>query len=67
MAKRKEYNCSSVNLDRFIRPSLRWAGLYLRLEEFSGVTSRRHLKCQHVAITLRCLQISGFSDDVVVD
>src|SRR5689334_8679279 len=31
--------CSSVNRDRFIRPSLRWAGLYLRLEEFQGVTS----------------------------
>jgi hypothetical protein len=33
--------CSSVNRDRFIRPSLRWAGLYLRLEEFQGVTSPR--------------------------
>jgi glucosamine 6-phosphate synthetase-like amidotransferase/phosphosugar isomerase protein len=31
--------CSSVNRDRFIRPSLRWGGLYLRLEEFQGVTS----------------------------
>src|SRR5204862_5316080 len=29
-------------------------------EEFSGVTSRRHIKCQHVAITLRCLQIQDF-------
>ena len=24
--------CSSLNLDRFIRPSLRWAGLYVRLD-----------------------------------
>ena len=31
--------CSSVNLDRFIRPSLRWAGLSLTVEEFQGVTS----------------------------
>ena len=31
--------CSSVNLDRFIRPSLRWAGLYVRLAKFQGVTS----------------------------
>ena len=31
--------CSSLNLDCFIRPSLRWAGLYLPLEEFQGVTS----------------------------
>src|SRR5258708_33152807 len=32
--------CSSVNLDRLIRPSLHWAGLYLFLDEFQGVTSR---------------------------
>ena len=31
--------CSSVNLDCFIRPSLRWAGLSLPVEEFQGVTS----------------------------
>ena len=31
--------CSSVNLDDFIRPSLPWAGLYVRLAEFQGVTS----------------------------
>ena len=32
--------CSSVNLDCFIRPSLRWAGLSLPVEEFQGVTSQ---------------------------
>ena len=32
--------CSSVNLDCFIRPSLRWARLYLRLEEMQGVPLR---------------------------
>ena len=32
--------CSSVNLDCFIRPSLRWAGLSLPVEDFRGVTSR---------------------------
>ncbi len=31
---------SSVNLDRFIRPSLPWGGLYVFLEEFQGVRSR---------------------------
>ena len=31
--------CSSVNLDRFIRPSLPWGGLSLRMVEFQGVTS----------------------------
>ena len=31
--------CSSVNLDRFIRPSLPWDGLYAFLEEFQGVRS----------------------------
>jgi drug/metabolite transporter (DMT)-like permease len=28
-----------VNLDRFIRPSLPWVGLYVFLDEFQGVTS----------------------------
>ena len=31
--------CSSVNLDCFIHPSLRWGGLSLTVEEFQGVTS----------------------------
>ncbi len=32
--------CSSVNIDRFIRPFLPWSGLYVLLEEFQGVRSR---------------------------
>lgn len=31
--------CSSVNRDRFIRPSLQWAELWLHVDEVSGVTS----------------------------
>jgi hypothetical protein len=31
--------CSSVNLDRFIRPFLPWSGLYVFLEELQGVRS----------------------------
>jgi hypothetical protein len=31
--------CSSVNLDRSIRPSLSWGGLQLFLAEFQGITS----------------------------
>ena len=31
--------CSSVNRERFICPSLSSGGIYLRLEEFQGVTS----------------------------